>query len=1350
MSNFPNHETPPESKTNPNSPSRSNRRFWLMMLTRGSMALGGILVIGLVGGAWWLQKFIQEDLAPLAQQNLTNTLNRPVKLGAVKEFSLSGVRFGSSSIPATDSDPDNATVEAVDASFDIWQLIFQRRLKLDVTLVNPNLYVEQDSQGRWLGTKIQPPGKSAVIKTDLDKIRFRNGNLVLASSFTSLKLGEKRSEVQPTSSQSPLNQVAFSQVNGVAQLLDTNQLIKYEVAGKPKNGGSIFVRGETRPKGAIHNVELLQVDGIQASDIAKIVRIPVGLQKGTIKGDLRVQAAGEQTPLLFGDAIATNLQVQVGKMPYPFAKSQGKIGFDRTEIKLENVVSNYGKVPLVANGTIDRKAGYKLAARVNSASAANVQETLKVKFPLAVVANLTADLLVTGDIEEPLVSGKVNAIANAKIDKLDLKNLTTKFEFATRAGLINFRDIQGQAVVGGDIRGSGQVRIGENPQVNFNLTARNIPGDAVAKVYNVTPNFQIGAVAATAQIAGIPGTGTSGSGASGNIQTTVQWQAPNGTYPGTGETIVNSDRSVDFRNVALNVAGGQVKAGGRWANDQWLVTADTSGIPVEQFVNKEQSENINLTNVTFDGRLLIAGNTAPFKIAGIESENAGINLGGGRVALSQVRFNQENFAAQFIANNVRLSRVLKESAPVLQNPLAGTFQIAGSRDNITLKTIQGRGNARLAVGGGTVGVNNIRLDKGVYQAQLQVNGSDVQQLAQVPQQVQGRVTGDFQVAGTVDSFQLPAIQARGKARLDVGGGSFNAGNILLDKGRYQAQVQASNVPLQRFVKLPPQVQGGLNGQFNVAGTVDSFKPENIELTGQGRLNVAGGIVNATNIRLAKGRYQALVSGSGVQLNRVNPQLEGLFGGNLQVAGNVNNFSLANLAAAGQVQFSQGLAGIQQPLTANIGWNGERLVVERAKSRDVTARGYITANAKGEGFPVITGLNLDVEAKNYNLKRLPGNLPNGVDLVGNADFTGKITGNLPVPNLQGQVALRGLTVNKFAFEPLLAGNILSDRTSGLKLNVAGKKDAIAFNLDANNRPQNFSVRWQDATAIGQTQGENIIAKVGNFPITALSLSLPSNPFISGGVGGTLTGNFQVNQKTFAANGNIAIANPRVGRLRGNSLDAIFSYNQGKLTLENSNFIKNNSRYAFVGSIIPTATTPQVQGTFSVNQGDIQDVLTTLQIFEVADLGRGIGEKDFGNAADLGNTKPASLPNNTTLARIEQIPEVKQPPDEKLLLFQLQRFAELVAISDKQQQQRRDASPIPDLADLKGIFNGEITFDTATATGLNADFKLNGQNFIWGQENDPNRYFVAQKSLLKVTLATKFYVFNPYVSNQKIGS
>jgi translocation and assembly module TamB len=1304
------------SNPNPdcNSKTPTKPPLWMLILSRGSIAFGGIFVIGIIAGGWRLRSFIEKDLAPLAEQNLTTTLNRPVKLGKVQEFSLFGVRFGASSIPATADDRDRATVEKVDVSFDFLQLLFQRRLKLDVTLINPNLYVEQDSEGRWITTKITRPSKGSPIKTDLDKLRFRNGKLVLlpfrgveevGSSDWGIE-GEKTSATSPVSPSSlsfdsllPTLPVAFTQVNGVAQLLENNQLVKYEVAGKPVNGGSIFVRGKTRPKTNTDDLDL-QVDGLLAADVTRLIKLPVELQTGRVKGDLRVYAVNRRSPLLYGTVTAQGVTVQVKRMPRAFVNTAGNLTFNKTEIKLENVTSNYYKVPLVASGTIDRIAGFNLAARVNAVNSANTQETLKLKFPLPVAANLNADLLLTGEITQPLLTGKINTIDNAKIDQVDFSNVTTKFEFPTRSGLITFKDIQAKAAVGGNIFGAGEVRVGEeNPGVNFKLTAKNVPGDAIAKIYNINNlNFQIGAVDATAQLQGAPTT----------VQTVVKWNSPNGTYPGTGVTIVNPDRSVSFRDVALNVEGGKVLAAGTWVKDKWQVAANTAGIEVERFVNKEQLENVNIKGVKFDGLLNIAGTTAPFNIASIASNNAGIGLGGGRVAVSNLKFNDQTFAAQLVANNVRLSRVLKEFAPVLRNPLAGTFQIAGPRENLTLKNLQGTGNALLAVGGGTVAVNNIQLAKGAYQARLLINGSDVQQLAQVPPEVKGNLTGDLKVAGTVDSFQLPAIQAVGQARLNVGNGNFNVQNIQLARGRYTALLQANNVLLQQYAKIPPQVQGGLNGLFNVAGTVESFKPENIQLTGQGTLNVAGGNVTASNIQLKNGRYTANVDASNVQLNRINEQLLGLFAGKLQVTGSVNNFNIANLAAVGQVLFSRGLGGIEQPLAANVGWNGEKLTVERAVGRDVTADGYVLAKVNAAGLPEITDLNLNVQAKNYNLQNLPAKLPNAITLVGKADFNGKITGKLPVPNLKGQVALRDLTVNKFAFESLLAGNIATGRVSGLQLDVAGKQDRIALNIDVNNRPQGFGVKWQQSIATGQKQDDgNLAVKVDNFPLTALNFTPPSNPFIgTGKLNGALTGNFRVNLDTFATVGEIAIAKPQVGRIFGNSLNAKFSYDSGKLTLAESNFTKNNSLYAFAGTVIPKdKSIPEVQGKLTVTQGNIQDILTTLQMFEFADLQRGTKETVYGNAADLSNTQAVGLPN-------------------RQLLTQVQRLSEIQALLEKQQQQRRDASPVPELADLTGIFNGEVVLDTAGANGLTADFKLNGQNFAWGRADDPNRYDAKQ--------------------------
>ncbi|MFN7657806.1 MAG: hypothetical protein ACK5P3_06620, partial [Dolichospermum sp.] len=153
-------------------------RLRLTILSQGGLVLGAVLVLGIIAGVWRLRNFVYTDLVPLVTQNLNNTLNRPVKLGAVKSFSLTGVSFAASEIPITDTDSDKVNTKAVEVGFDLWQLVINRNLRLDVTLINPDIYIEQDSQGRWLTTIITPPTGKALIQTDLDKLRFRDANLV--------------------------------------------------------------------------------------------------------------------------------------------------------------------------------------------------------------------------------------------------------------------------------------------------------------------------------------------------------------------------------------------------------------------------------------------------------------------------------------------------------------------------------------------------------------------------------------------------------------------------------------------------------------------------------------------------------------------------------------------------------------------------------------------------------------------------------------------------------------------------------------------------------------------------------------------------------------------------------------------------------------------------------------------------------------------------------------------------------------------------------------------------------------------------------------------------------------------
>lgn len=122
--------------------SPNHRRLSLILARRASLVLGVMALGGIATGAWWARNYIYNDLAPLVETNLEQLLGRSIKLGQVEGFTLSSLRFSSLSIPATPTDPDTVTAQAVDVQFSPWQILVTRTLVLDVTLVKPNVYIQ--------------------------------------------------------------------------------------------------------------------------------------------------------------------------------------------------------------------------------------------------------------------------------------------------------------------------------------------------------------------------------------------------------------------------------------------------------------------------------------------------------------------------------------------------------------------------------------------------------------------------------------------------------------------------------------------------------------------------------------------------------------------------------------------------------------------------------------------------------------------------------------------------------------------------------------------------------------------------------------------------------------------------------------------------------------------------------------------------------------------------------------------------------------------------------------------------------------------------------------------------------
>ncbi|MBW4419349.1 MAG: translocation/assembly module TamB domain-containing protein [Myxacorys californica WJT36-NPBG1] len=1037
-------QAPPPEQTPP-----SFYRYLLRLLTsRTAIALSTILLLSVAGGAWWAWVWIHQELAPLIQRNLTELLSRPVALGQVERVSFTGIRFGASSVPATPTDADRLTTKAVEVEFSLLQLLLSRTLELNVTLDQPDAYLDQTKDGTWISTTIKTQEESGPIKTDLQSIRIRQGNAVL-QPFPDPRI--------------PKRAIAINQLDGVVRLSEKNQRFRYDARGQIAKGGTIDLSGETRPQSR-HTDLSLQARSVLATDITRLVKLPVALQAGRVDGDLMAQLRPNQNPSLSGTATLDDVTLEVERLPQRFVNTNGQLTFRGTTIALNNVRSRFGSVPAVANGTIDTEKGYNVSAKVQSTTAEDVIKTLKLTSPVPVKGTFQADLKLQGELEKPVLNGTVRTTRAAQIDRVDFASISSGFQLKT-AGTpsVAFSNVRAVPQAGGLITGDGRVLLTQQSNIAFSGRASNIPGDAIANLYTNNSAITIGTVDAIATVSGSPNA----------LRTTVRFEAPQATYPGRGEVVIAGEQ-VRLQNSTFQVAGGTVAATGQLVNGQFQVSADAAGVALNRF-----------------------------------------------------------------AQNLR-----------------------------------------------------------------------------------GQVSGNVQLSGNTNSLNSEGIRAAGRARLSTGGTIAATGRLL-------------------------------NGQF-----------------------------------------QASVNTAGVALAQFSQDLRGRLSGNVQLSGNTDALTLADVRAAGRVRFSEGLAVVNDPLTAQFRWNGQQVQVEEAIAPGLVARG--TVGVQTQGAPQISAFNLDVQASGFDIRDFASSLPNNVALVGQADFNGRVTGTPSAPNAIGDLRLRNLNVNGLAFDPVLAGNLAyrAKQRTELQLSgerIAGTQDQIVVSLNANNRPTSFFIQREQTIARGRTTGETLLADLQNVPVSLLRQVAPQAAETLASAAGNLSGNVAVNLNTLNAEGRVAIANPRFGRIAGDEFRGQFSFINGVARLSGGELRRGESIIALNGTAQTTGDQP-VQFQIAFNDENIQTLLQTLGISQLSDIVTGVQSPAPGQAADL---KP-----------LDQIQLANTPLDTRLQkLAQVQRQI-------AQQRRQPEVAALPPLAELQGDLSGAINIGGSLQRGLAFNFNVRGSDIDWG--------------------------------------
>lgn len=1197
-----------------NEQEPSNRRLWLLLLGRTSFAVGVILLAGVAGGVWWAKNYVYKDLAPLVEGNLQQLLGRPVKLGAVERFSVSSLKFGALSIPATPNDPDRVAAKAVDVQFSPLRLIFHRTLALNITLIQPDVYLQQDKQGRWVTTQLKTGDGKGVIQTELQRIQIQNGGVVLVPNPTPNK---------------PKGSVALNQVNGSARILSQNQGMSYELGAQPTRGGTIKIVGETRLKEQQTHVKL-ETENLEASDVSRLIELPIALEAGRVDGDLAVdlqpdqQQANKQEIAINGTAIANKVTAQIQNVPQKFINSIGKLTFQGQTVGIESLTTNYGKVPVVANGSLNTKTGYNISAQVKAVSAKNLLETLKVNLPVVVAGEVQSKIQLQGPIQQPVLSGTASNVKPIQVDRVLFNTVNTGFSLSVSPGAshVAVSNLQLIPAAGGQITGNGQIGLGAKPQqagVKFNLQAEGVSADVLASAYGFTPPTSLGNVSAKAEVSGSPG--------GGKEPLAIHLSSVQATPPAGGQITANGQiQLVPQGNVALNV-----QAQGIPGN----AIAQGYGVSVPINIGGVSA------NATVSGKLGKQPLTVNVKRVQASPEVGGQITANGQLQLAPKGRVSLNVQAQNLPGDA-IAKAYKTSPSLTIGNVSANAKIFGSLGN--LQTV----------------------------AQVQAPTATYPTTGQVVVNQQGQEI----------LFQDALVKLAG---------STITGRGQLVQGRWQAFVNAQQVQLSRFAQIPPQLQSGVfSSQLNLSGSTASFQPSNIQASGQASLrHVAGGTVNVRNIILNKGRWQALANVSQVQLNRFSQQLQGRLNSNLQLAGTTQSFALSNIRAVGEVGLSQGLSLLAQPITAQVQWNGQQVILQRATSDGLSANGVVAVQVPETGTPQVTGLNINVQARDYNLQKASSNLPAKVALAGRLDFTGKITGTPTVPDAVGNIRLKNLNVSGLAFDPVLAGNVKYRGGQGGQLQLAGRQDQVAVNIDQKNRPSSFLFQHDGAVATGRTEGENLFVNVKDFPVAFLSGLVPNNTLKP--LAGKASGDLVVNLNNSSAGGEVAIAKPRVGRVTADEFRGNISYADGAAKLTNGQLRIGESSIALNGNV-QTGNNPQFQFQANFDKTRIDRLLQAFNVFDLQDFGGGLQGPELSGAKVL-QTQPRSLPNGD-------------------LLTQLKSFSEIEAWVAKKQGQQKDPKALPTLAELQGALTGAIEVAGSLQSGVNGSFNFQGNNWQWG--------------------------------------
>ena len=1328
-----------------------------------TQVITGITVISLgIAGYMGVRILVNQVIPTELEKILSDTLEREVELGEISSFSLNHITVKGTSIPPTDDDNSYAEIDKININFDLFPLIINRTLPIDIVVNKATVFAQIDT----LIKQFQPKEEEEEAKP------FEWPDIPVITPEINLQLKQADLTVQMASDTQPLMIDAKGDVNLVYD--KHNKPLEYNLKANLAEG-KVEIEGETILETIESNNQVI-IENLYLPEIASSLEslLPVTLNEGEVNANLTLDIPSLEDIENFdvnGNLRVENIQANlvdsqnIKALEKPIY-ANALLDFQGQKVTFQEAKANIGDVGGNIEGSVDYEDGFNLNLNLNPLRISKLLPQIPVTLPVNADGFVSANIQVNGDVLNPVIEGNIQS-KKTLVDKIALGDINTNFQANLEEFVLEKLTVKpvagGEFVANGVIKtnlketitNKGKIDITKMP-LNFKFQT-NLPTEKIISPYNIIPNeISIGNLSAKGQLTGNLNKPL----ASAEFTIPQASSATDGQISGQGKLVLDNQK---FKLINTELIADQgkinVEANGDFKSQKWQANLIANQLYLTPFLAQfcrtssscpndqiDLSTPITVTNTNVE----LNGNLDNISLDTIQAEaDVDLKIDRGSVLVNST-LNEGQIQATAKARQIPVTDIVT-AIPLNTNLVSSDINVSTTVDDLlTLASSPEKipsnfnivADTKLAVESGIVdaitnvnsqqtkviaNVNNVSLEKVLPSLDTEIESTQVN-LSAKTQELLALAKQPF----NFNNFNtLNSLNANADLQLKVGTGNVNA-NANINSDFVTATAITTNISPQEIIPNLPIDADNVNAQVNLkADFSDVLAFGNNYLETQTVTNIPSlNLTTDANLEVAEGRVSALVNAKNnqwqakINTDEVNPES---LAKQLALIPNNEDLNIGNLNS--QINLAGNVDSLLQP-NQNIPIQAKSIKVNLGEN-NIAAEGNLTiSNLLTK--PDVSNLQINVNAAS-NLASLPINpilkqfntdnviLPEEINLEGQAEFQGNIKGKnlLSNPlgkdnlNVNGNLKLANFSLNNFEFEPLLEGKVTIIPDQEIAINLRGENDAVVAKIVPGNLtipntnltipyvPDNIEIRQggQDGFVVeGQRKNNEFVASISDFPLELFNLSPGREYGILGPIEGDVNAELAINLLDFTGAGKLNINQPAIGNIQATEIAGNFNYYDNQAQLEQGYLKFLETEYNLQGGV--NFATGEINGKLNL-EGEMDDIFKTLKISDIntiAALINNFQNKDTFSSAN--NIQSASIGDNNNSIR-----------EQLNLLYNVEQSIKKIA-------KEIEAGTIPNELEIIGEYEGEINI-AGTIKSPQVSLNFEGNEWQWlPQQSFPN--------------------------------